>query len=94
MRGGAHVLPIRVLGGLPSLGDAATDPPFVEKITSMFVREEQDRDPPFGRALDIGTGSAIWAVELPKRGWAVTGVELVEKALDRARARVKTAGAR
>jgi SAM-dependent methyltransferase len=72
--------------------DAATDPPFVEKITSLFVREEQDQDPPFGRALDIGTGSAIWGIELAKRGWTVTGVDLVEKALDRARARVEAAG--
>ena len=72
--------------------DAATDPPFVEKITSVFAREEQDRDPPFGRALDIGTGSGIWGIELAKRGWAVTGVDLVEKALGRARARIKDAG--
>ena len=72
--------------------DAVTDPPFVEQITSLLAREEQDRDPPFGRALDIGTGSGIWGIELAKRGWAVTGVDLVEKALDRARARVKDAG--
>jgi 2-polyprenyl-3-methyl-5-hydroxy-6-metoxy-1,4-benzoquinol methylase len=72
--------------------DAATDPPFVQKITRLFAREEQDRDPPFGRALDIGTGSAIWGIELAKRGWTVTGVDLVEKALNRARARVETAG--
>lgn len=44
--------------------DAAADPPFVEKITSVFEREERGRGPSFGRALDIGTGSGIWGVEL------------------------------
>jgi SAM-dependent methyltransferase len=72
--------------------DAATAPPFVEKITSLFDREEQDREPPFGRVLDIGTGSAIWGVELARRGWTVTGIDIVKKALDRARARVVAAG--
>jgi hypothetical protein len=38
------------------VGGAVTGPSFVEKITSLFVREEQDQDPPFGRALAIGTG--------------------------------------
>jgi SAM-dependent methyltransferase len=72
--------------------DAASDPPFVETITGFFEREEQNRDRPFGRALDIGTGSGIWGIELAKRGWAVTGVDLVQKALDRAQARAHKAG--
>ena len=71
---------------------AATDPPFVETITGLFEREEKDRDRPFGRALDIGTGSGIWGIEMAKRGWTVTGVDLVQKALDRARARANDAG--
>ena len=68
--------------------DAASDPPFVEKASQLFDREEQGRETPFGRALDIGTGSGIWGIELAKRGWEVTGVDLVEKALARARDRV------
>lgn len=72
--------------------DAATDPPFVDKIAEMFVREENDRKPPYGTALDIGSGSGIWGLELAKRGWKVTGVELVDKALERARERVRVAG--
>ena len=72
--------------------DAVTDPPFVEKATDLFAREERERGQPFGRALDIGTGSGIWGVELAKRGWEVVGVDLVEKALTRARDRVKAAG--
>lgn len=72
--------------------DAATDPPFVEKATRMFDREERGRQPPFGRAVDLGTGSGIWGIELAKRGWQVTGVDLVDQVLRRARDRVRSAG--
>ena len=72
--------------------DAASDPPFVEKASQLFDREEQGREMPFGRALDIGTGSGIWGIELAKRGWEVTGVDLIEKALARARDRVRQTG--
>ena len=72
--------------------DAASDPPFVEKAAELFSREEQGREAPFGRALDIGTGSGLWGIELAKRGWEVTGVDLVQKALDRAHDRVRQAG--
>ncbi len=48
--------------------DAAHDPPFAEKISEMFDREERGREPPYGTALDIGTGSGIWGIELAKRG--------------------------
>ena len=63
--------------------DAAADPPFVAKAAQMFDHEERGRQPPYGRALDLGTGSGIWGIELAKRGWQVTGVDLVEKALRR-----------
>jgi SAM-dependent methyltransferase len=72
--------------------DAATDPPFVEKIADVLDREELGREPPYGRALDLGTGSGIWAIELAKRGWQVTGIDIVDKPLERARDRVQTAG--
>ena len=72
--------------------DAAADPPFVAKAAQMFDREEWGRRLPYGRALDLGTGSGIWGIELAKRGWQVTGVDFVEKALHRARDRVRSAG--
>lgn len=72
--------------------DAVDDPEFVEQITQLFDDAERGRDPPYGRALDVGTGSGIWGIELAKRGWQVTGVDNVGKALQRARDRVNDAG--
>lgn len=72
--------------------DAETEPRFVTKITELFDREESGREPPFGRALDLGCGSGIWGVKLAKRGWQVTGVDRVEKALGRARERISSEG--
>jgi cyclopropane fatty-acyl-phospholipid synthase-like methyltransferase len=72
--------------------DAATDQPFLKKISDILAREEQGRMPPYGQALDLGTGSGIWGVELARRGWRVTGVDIVAKALRRARKRAEQAG--
>ncbi len=72
--------------------DAASDPPFAGKISEMFDREERGREPPYGTALDIGTGSGIWGIELAKRGWQVTGIDFVDTALRRGRERAYSAG--
>jgi len=72
--------------------DAETEPGFVEKITDLFRREEVGRQPPYGRALDLGCGSGIWGVQLAKRGWQVTGVDNVEKAIGRAKERISNEG--
>jgi SAM-dependent methyltransferase len=66
--------------------------PVANQIADLFAREEQGREPPYGAALDLGCGSGIWAVELARRGWQVTGVDFVSKALRRARARAEEAG--
>ena len=42
-----------------------------------------------GLVVDLGCGSGIWGVLMAKRGWRVTGVDYSEKALDRARERVR-----
>ena len=69
--------------------DLAGHPPFASKLLELVAREEAGQQPPYGRALDIGTGSAVWGVCLAKRGWEVTGVDIVDKALRRARERAK-----
>jgi SAM-dependent methyltransferase len=66
--------------------------PYARALLELIAREEGASGPPFGSALDIGTGSAVWGVELAKRGWDVTGVDNVEKALARARERVEAEG--
>ena len=66
-------------------------PQIAGQIADLFAREEQGRDPPYGRALDLGCGSGIWAVALAQRGWQVTGVDFVPKALRRARERAEQA---
>ena len=71
---------------------AATHPPAVQHITRLFEREERARQPPYGRALDLGCGTGHWAVTLAQRGWQVAGVELVPEAVRAARARVEKAG--
>lgn len=38
-----------------------------------------------GRVLDVGTGFGFFLVEMKKRGWEVTGVEVSQKAIDYAR---------
>jgi ubiquinone/menaquinone biosynthesis C-methylase UbiE len=70
----------------------AEHPPFADKLIEMVGREERKDGPPHGRALDVGTGSAVWAVHLAERGWDVTGIDLVEKALRRGEERAAEAG--
>lgn len=72
--------------------DLVNHRPFADTLLELVAREEAGYGPPYGSALDLGTGSAVWGVELAKRGWDVTGVDIVEKALRRARERVDGAG--
>lgn len=72
--------------------DAEEQPSFNDKFSALLDREESGRRPPYGPALDVGTGSGIWGIKLAQRGWQVTGIDIVEKALRRAHDRVREAG--
>lgn len=66
--------------------------PAGDQASAMFDREEEAREPPYGKALDLGCGSGIWSVELAKRGWDVTGIDIVPKAIRNAEERAREAG--
>ena len=68
------------------------DPGIAQQIDDLFARVEEEHEAPYGAALDLGCGSGIWAVALARRGWQVTGVDFVPKALRKARARAEEAG--
>src|SRR5215218_8644755 len=68
------------------------DPAIAKQIADLFAREEEGREAPYGTALDLGCGSGLWAVTLAQRGWQVTGVDFVPKALRRAGERARQAG--
>lgn len=63
--------------------------PISQQISALFDREESERQAPYGPALDLGCGSGIWAVKLALRGWTVTGVDIVAKALHAAKQRIQ-----
>ena len=72
--------------------DLADHPPYAGKLLQLVAGAEAGDEPPFGSALDIGTGNGVWGVQLAKRGWRVTGIDVVEKAIDRARQRCEDEG--
>ena len=72
--------------------EASGDEETAAKVSEWFDREESGREPPYGRALDLGCGGGLWAIELARRGWEVVGVDMVPKALSTARERAHEAG--
>ncbi|HEY8000788.1 MAG: class I SAM-dependent methyltransferase [Vicinamibacteria bacterium] len=73
--------------------DAEQIPEFADSLGELVARDENGNGPPHGAALELGCGSGIWGIHLARRGWQVTSIDLVEKALSRARDRVRDAGA-
>lgn len=74
--------------------EAADHAPFAERIAAQLDTVQEGHQPPYGPALDIGCGSGIWSVELARRGWEVTGVDMSDAALRRAGTRIAAARAR
>jgi SAM-dependent methyltransferase len=59
--------------------------------SGRLVTEVADLTP--GRALDVGCGEGADAIWLARRGWTVTGIDISEVAVRRAREAAETAGA-
>ena len=66
--------------------------PIGDQAVALLDRVENARALPYGRALDLGCGSGFWSVCLAGRGWDVTGVDVVPRAVRRARERARGAG--
>jgi len=66
--------------------------PIGRQAVALLDLEESGREPPYGRALDLGCGTGFWSVQLAQRGWEVTGVDIVPKAVRIARKRARGAG--
>ncbi len=77
--------------GIKPWEEGLAQPDIAEQITAMFDREDTLHNGRPRRALDLGCGSGIHSVALARRGWQVTAVDFVPKALARARRRAKDA---
>lgn len=72
--------------------DLADHQPFAEALFALVEEVEEGRPRPYGKALDLGCGSATWGVRLAARGWIVTGVDNMARALRRAEDRIHDTG--
>lgn len=57
------------------------------RLEEFFRREELEHGGP-GKALDVGCGTGVHTLTLARNGWDVTGVDVVDRALSQARARL------
>jgi len=64
---------------------------FGPQLAALLDREEARVGPKLGGALDIGCGTGAHAIELARRGWQVTGIDAVGKAVTAAREKAAAA---
>jgi SAM-dependent methyltransferase len=62
-----------------------------EQLASLLDREQRAH-PTLGRALDLGCGRGTHSIALARRGWQVTGVDVIPRALATAQERAQQAG--
>jgi SAM-dependent methyltransferase len=62
-----------------------------DALDTLIVRVEHELGGP-DRALDLGCGSGLHTVALARRGWQVTGVDAIGKAIRSAQTRIAESG--
>ncbi len=62
------------------------------KPNSELIRVVEEGGLPGRRLLELGCGTGTNAIELARRGYAVTAVDLVDVAVDKARSKAESAG--
>ena len=67
------------------------EPPWDTQVSPPELREFIAHHPP-GRALDLGCGTGTNVITLAQKGWQVTGVDYVARALNQAKDKVRLAG--
>lgn len=77
--------------GVTPWEEAVSHPPARRQVEAIFDREASQRPGGLGRALDIGCGTGFWSMELARRGWDVTGIDVVQRALRKAQKRAQAA---
>jgi SAM-dependent methyltransferase len=60
-------------------------PAWTASLAQRLDLEQAEREPTWGRALDLGCGRGQHAPELVRRGWEVVGVDSASRAIDAAR---------
>ncbi len=70
------------------------DLPWHRDSPDRFLVEAIDRRGQAGKALDLGCGSGVFSVYVAKRGWDVTGVDFMPRAIEMAKERAKREDAR
>jgi SAM-dependent methyltransferase len=80
-----HAVGIRPWAWVARRGDAP-------RRLAAILDAEQAGAPPYGRALDLGCGTGLHSVDLARRGWQVTGVDIVPAAVRLAVDRARRAG--
>ncbi|WP_109470951.1 class I SAM-dependent methyltransferase [Ornithinimicrobium cavernae] len=62
------------------------------ELRTLMDRVEQSVERPLGAALDLGCGRGRWSRELAARGWDVTGIDVVPRAVQDAQRRAEEWG--
>jgi SAM-dependent methyltransferase len=55
-----------------------------DSVAVLLDREQAERAPPLGRALDLGCGRGRYTPELARRGWEAVGIDAVPSAIEAA----------